>query len=246
MTFTALMVAAFCSVYILVVIMVLSSKKTRFKTVSKKEYLRPLINALMIIPNIFINENNNKKRIKDIEALADMLRSLVTRLGDLGNLVRALEEQKNARPNHPQSEVINKILEELNLGCSMEVVINMWKDKVNLKKFDQIADTLLQAHNSGWTKEAIKALDKSVYALEEDIQAVRMAMEKAVLRKRKLYLTIALAWSFPIILSLFSVSDKNIFLETIYGQILMVSYVVATVFVLAKGSEYISLNIEEL
>lgn len=118
---------------------------------------------------------------------------------------------------------------------------------MRLKKFDNVVKTILQAQKEGWTSQAVKALDKAVAALERDLRAVRLAAQKAAGRKRQLYLTAATAWSFPLTLSLFSAEGgENVFLSTAPGQLLMAAYLLGTLYVLAKGQDYISLDVEEL
>ena len=200
----------------------------------------------VFLPSLLIQRRHSRKRLQDLAALTDCLRQLVSRLPDQGSFVRALEVQIALQPLQPMTPVLRHVLEELRLGSGLEEALALWQQRVRLRKFDNVAQTMLQAQREGWTSQAVKALDKAVHALEQDRQAVELAAQKAAGRKRQLYLTLAAAWSFPLTLSLFSTGGENIFLNTLPGQLLLAAYAGISLFVLARGQDYISLDVEEL
>jgi len=161
-------------------------------------------------------------------------------------LSRAMEMVIECDANGKSAGVLRRVLEELHLGGSVRDAVEIWKDMVGLKKFDHVADTLIQANQDGWTPVAIKALDKSVEGLEGDLRAVLLVAQKAARRKQQLYLALATAWSFPLILSMMDTGQKNIFLCSAAGKTLTFAYVAVSLIVVVKGQEYLSLNVDEL
>ena len=201
----------------------------------------------VFLPSLLLKRRGERKRLEDLEDLTDCLRQLVARLPDQASFTRALEVQIAAQPGQRLTPVLIQVLEELRLGSGMTEAMELWRRRMRLKKFDNVVKTILQAQKEGWTSQAVKALDKAVAALERDLRAVRLAAQKAAGRKRQLYLTAATAWSFPLTLSLFSAEGgENVFLSTAPGQLLMAAYLLGTLYVLAKGQDYISLDVEEL
>ncbi len=199
------------------------------------------------LPGLLISRRRGRKRLEDLAALADCLRQLVARLPDQGSLIRAMEVQLAVQPGHRLAPVLGRVLEELRLGSGLEEALELWQERMGLRKFDSVVRTMLQAQKEGWSPQAVKALDTAVGALEQDLQAVRLAAQKAAARKRQLYLALATAWSFPLILSFFSTGEgKNVFFSTLPGQALMAAYLSGSLYVLIKGQSYISLNVEEL
>ena len=201
---------------------------------------------LLFLPRLVIQSRKHRQRLETLTALTDSLRQLAARLPDQGSLARAIEmvvENENGRDN---TSVLRVVLDEIQLGGNVKDAIQLWQNMVGLSKFDHVADTLIQANADGWTPAALKALNKSVEALESDLRAVLLVAQKAAGRKKQLYLTIATAWSFPLILSMMDSGRDNLYLYSTPGQILMFAYITISLYVVVKGQEYLSLNVDEL
>jgi len=120
------------------------------------------------------------------------------------------------------------------------------KAKIAFRKFDTFMETLLIAHQEGYSTEALRALEKAVEAIENDIKAVQMLEITSVKKKKELLYVILASWCFPVLLSFMNTGNINVYLDTPYGKILMFSYIISTLLVLLKGEEYLSLRIDEL
>ena len=142
--------------------------------------------------------------------------------------------------------IFDAFLRDVALGGSVrEALINL-KGRVNYRKFDLYVEHLLYAHYEGFTVTAINALDKAVQAIEFDLRAVQIVQEQSREKKKKLYLTLLIAWFFPLILSFVSVGETNVYLYTLPGKMVISAYVLGTIFVYVKGEEYLSLNFDDL
>ncbi|MDR1194183.1 MAG: type II secretion system F family protein [Peptococcaceae bacterium] len=201
---------------------------------------------MLILPSLIIDSRRRQQRLASLTALTDCLRQLLARLPDQGSLSRALEMVLESSGDRESTLIMGQVLDELRLGSSVREAIGLWQNKVGLKKFDHVAETMIQANKDGWTPAALSALDKSVQALEADLRAVLLAAQKSVSKKRQLYTTLLTSWSFPVILSLMNTGQKNIYLHTLAGKILIFAYVAFSLYVVVKGQEYLSLNVEEL
>ena len=201
---------------------------------------------LLFLPRQLIQNRKHKQRLGALTALTDCLRQLLARLPDQGSLSRAMEMVVENDSLGESTGVLREVLEELHLGSHVKDAVGLWRRRVGLKKFDHVAETLVQANADGWTPAALKALDKSVEALECDLRAVLLVAQKAASRKKQLYMTIATTWSFPLILSMMDTGQKNPYLYTVPGKLLIFAYVSVSLYTVVKGQEYLSLQVDEL
>ncbi len=200
----------------------------------------------LFLPGMIIQKRKNRQRLKTLEALTDCLRQLLIRLPDQGSLSRAMEMVAERESDGEAMAIARVVLDELRLGADAKDAIGLWQRMVGLRKFDHVAQTLIQSNADGWTPVALKALEKSVEALEADLRAVRLTEQKAADRKKQLYMAIAIAWSFPLILSMMDTGQINIYLHTAAGKLLIFAYVTVSLYTAAKGQEYLSINVDEL
>ncbi|MCL1848427.1 MAG: hypothetical protein FWF83_01975 [Clostridiales bacterium] len=200
----------------------------------------------LFLPRFIIQNRKHHMRLATLTALTDSLRQLSARLPDQGSLTRAMEMVVESEQARGGADVLRVVLEEIRLGGNAKDAIRLWQEMVGLRKFDNVAETLIQANADGWTPAALKALNKSVAALENDLKAVLLVAQKAASRKKQLYLAIATAWSFPLILSMMDTGQRNIYLYSTPGKLLIFAFLALTLYVLAKGQEYLSLNVDEL
>lgn len=198
------------------------------------------------LPRFLLEKKRHSLRLSLISKLTDPLRMLISRIPDQQNVTRAIEVTRDEIGEEIIRGLFDGYLQDVGLGCSVrDALINM-KRKVNLRKFDAFIDNLIQAHYDGFTREAIKALDKAVEAIEFDLRAIEKVKEQSTRNKKKLYATLAVSWMFPPLLSMVSTTGKNIYLDTFLGKILIFLYVVVSIYVYVRGEEYLSLNLDEL
>jgi len=201
---------------------------------------------MLALPRLIIQNRKQRRRLEMLAALTDCLRQLLARLPDQGSLVRAMEMVVESDSRGNNTKILGQVLEELRLGSTVKDAIGLWQGMVGLKKFDHAAETLIQANQDGWTPAALKALDKAILGLEGDLKAVLLVAQKASSGKRQLYMVLATAWSFPLILSMMDTGTANLYLHSLPGKLLIFAYVAVSLYVVVKGWEYLSLNVEEL
>lgn len=197
-------------------------------------------------PKMAIEQKRRSLRINLLSKLPDPLRLLLSRLPDQQNITRAIETTRD-EINDPQlKKIFDRYLSEVNLGASVRDALISMKYAVNLKKFDIVVENLIQAHQDGITQEAINALDKAIEAIEFDLRAIEKVKQTSNQKKKNLYTALGIVCGFIPLVSMLRTGDTNIYLETIPGKIIILLHVLGGVYVIIKGEEYLSLNLEEL
>ncbi|MGI6587191.1 MAG: hypothetical protein ACOX2N_06845 [Peptococcia bacterium] len=198
------------------------------------------------LPSFLIEKKRQSLRFNLISKLVDPLRLLLSRLPEQQNITRAVEMTRDEIVDKEIKEIFNSFLRDVAIGGSVRDALFNLKKRVSFRKFDLYVEHLLYAHYEGFTVEAISALDKAVQAIEFDLRAIQKVKEQSREKKKKLYLALVIAWLFPIILSFVSTGHSNIYLHTFPGKIVILGYVLGSIFVYIKGEEYLSLNLDEL
>ena len=201
---------------------------------------------LLVLPRLIIHHRKHRRRLETLTVLTDCLRQLLARLPDQGSLSRALEVVIESDGRGAVAGMLRQVLEAMRLGSTVREAVGLWQGMIGMRKFDHVAETLIQANADGWTPAALKALDRSINGLEGDLRAILLVAQNAVSRKKQLYIALATAWSFPLILSMMDTGRANIYLYTMPGKLLVFAYVTVSLFVVVKGQEYLSLNVDEL
>jgi len=198
------------------------------------------------LPRSLIEKKRRSSRLHLVSALAGSFRLLLSRLPEQQNITRALEKTRDEIHDESIRTLFDGYLQDLALCGSVRESLLKMKEKVNVKKCDLFFESLILAHYEGFTLQACRALDKAVEALEFDLRAIGKVAEQNRFKKRKLYLTVAVVWFFPVILSFVNTSDKNIYLHTWPGKLLLFFYFAGAIHVYVKGEEYLNLRMDEL
>lgn len=198
------------------------------------------------LPGFLIEQKKQYYRAKMISTLTDPLRMLLAKLPDQQNIAKALERTRNETGDEEVRRLLDGCLQDAAImGSIQEALLNL-KKRVALRKIDIFLDYLVQANYEGFTAEAMQALNKSLEAIEYDLRAIGKVKEQSRAKKRALYSSLAVTWLFPLILSMANTGEKNIYLETAAGKVLMLFYITGSLYVVIKGEEYLSLNLNEL
>jgi len=197
-------------------------------------------------PKFLIEKKRHNDRIYLLSRLTDPMRMLVSRLPDLQNITKAMEQTRDEIGDERVRELFDGYLKDVAIGGSVHEALLNLKRKIKLRKYDIFVEYLIQAHYEGFTAEALQALSKAIEAIEFDLRAMEKVKETSRNKKRSLYSSLGIAWFFPFILSMANTGTKNIYLETVPGKILILGYIVGSLYVLIKGEEYLSLNLDEL
>jgi len=197
------------------------------------------------LPRFMIRRYRKRQQTALLTAIPDFGRILTARLVDHHSIVRAFEIIQND-VSEPVKTLAADFLKDTGVGMGIEQALENLKARVAFRKFDILVETLLIAHHEGYSSEALRAMEKAVEAIENDIKAVEILEITSAKKKKELIYIVLASWAFPVILSFMNTGNANVYLDTVPGKILMFSYLVSTLFVLIKGEEYLSLRLDEL
>lgn len=200
----------------------------------------------MYLPWFLLERKRKNTRYRLISKLTDPLRLIISRLPEQENITRVIESTLVEIEDKRIRELFSSFVSDISLGMSVRDALANMQKEVSLRKFDVFAQNLVQAHYEGFTLQARKALDKAVEAIELDLRAVEKVREQSKNKKRKLYISLGTVWFFPLILSLVNTNEQNVYFSTLPGKLLILIYVISTVFIYVKGEEYLSINLEDL
>jgi len=197
------------------------------------------------LPRVLIKNYRKRHRMSLMMSIPDFGRMLIARLIDHHSIVRAMELTQDDI-HGPMKVTIEEFVKDVGVGLGVRPALDNMRAKLGFRKFNTLAETLAIAHAEGYSGEALKAMEKAVEAIENDVRAIEALEITARKKKRELACVVAASWAFPAVLSFMNTGNVNIYLNTIPGKVLIFFYLVSTLFVLIKGEEYLSLNLEEL
>jgi len=213
-------------------------------------FMNPLIIVSGIVagyyfPRILIQKYRKRRRMAMISSIPEFGRILAARLIDCHSIVRAMETTQNDISG-PVKTISEEFVKDIGVGLGVQPALENMKSKAGFRKFNTLAETLLIAHREGYSSEALRAIEKAVEAIENDVKAIELLHIATRKKKQELLCVVLASWAFPVILSFMNTDNVNIYLDTPAGKILMFSYIISTLLVLTKGEEYLSLRLEEL
>lgn len=213
-------------------------------------FMNPLIIVAGILggyylPRFIIRKYKKRQRMSLMVSIPDFGRVLIARLLDHHSIVRAFEMAANDISG-PMKIPAQEFVQDAGVGIGVGPALENLKVKIAFRKFNTFAETLLIAHREGYSNEALRAMEKAVEAVENDVKAIETLHLMTRKKKRELVYVVLAAWAFPVVLSFMNTGNVNIYLDTLPGKALMFSYIVSTLFVLIKGEDYLGLKLEEL
>ncbi len=199
------------------------------------------------LPGFLLEKYKKHKRMSLFREIPDPLRLMVSRLPDSENITKAIETTRNElQEGTIMREIFSQYIQDVAIyGANISLALENMKRRVNIKKFDNFVENLKMADINGKDR-AINALEKTIETMEFDLRAIEKVRLQTAKKKRSIYMVILISWFFPVILSAMHTGDKNIYLYTIPGKILMFLYLIGSIYTVIKTDEYLSLNLEEL
>lgn len=196
-------------------------------------------------PRYVVLKIKKKKRMDILKELPDNLKILTSKLMDFPQLQQALNASISDM-NGQTKEMFELVKNGLDLGLKPEVVLFEMAQKVKVNKFYDYVEKLLMANTDGYTEQAIKSLKESIEAMSFDITEINALDIKKKKEKKDFIIIVACCWAMPVLVSGLNAENGNIFLDTWWGQLYIVSFFVSTIYAIVKGDDYLSLNLDEL
>lgn len=198
-----------------------------------------------LLPRYVILRMKRSRREEKLFELPDNLKTFTSKLIDFPSVQSALEKAIPDLHGTTKS-VFEVILADLKTGFPLESVLEQAKKEMKISRFSEYCEKLLVAQEQGFHDQAIKSLKETTREFSEDNLIVKDLFIKSKKDRKNLYQVMVMAWAIPIALSTFNITNVNIFLDTVVGQIYIVVFVILTVFVFVKADEWLAVNIDNL
>lgn len=199
-----------------------------------------------MVPRYIVVKIKKSKRMGILQDLPDTLSLFTSRLGDFPSIQRSLEVALPEMKGRVTESIYTQALRGLQIGFPVDKVLDEMSTQIKIRKFNDFAEKLMMANTEGFNHRSISSLNQTIKEIAEDIKEIESLKIKSRKEKRSLAMIILLSWIMPIILSFLNSGNANIFLDTAYGQIFIVSFFITTLYTIMKGDDYLSLNLDEL
>ena len=202
--------------------------------------------ALMFtLPRAIVLRIKRANRRRTLFDLPPNLRLFIAKLSDFGNAQKALE---NAMPEMDgvTKPIFEAACNKLRVGMPLDRVLDEWVHDLKIRKLEDFAERLKLAAVEGYHRRSLDSLKETVAEIDEDITAIKTLDIEAKSKKRQLFLISVMSWAMPLLMSFMNNNNGNVYLNTVYGQIFIVSFAASTLYAIGKGSDYLSLNLDEL
>ncbi|MDY7989820.1 hypothetical protein UY286_05140 [Paenibacillus polymyxa] len=197
------------------------------------------------LPRAIVLKVKRKIRQNILFDLPANLRLFISKLADFPNIQKGME---NALPD--MSGVTKPIFEQasnqLRVGLPLDRVLDEMMAELRIRKMEDFMDKLLLTQREGFHTRSLESLRETVEEISEDIQQIQELEIEAKRKRRDLLLISIMAWIMPVLLSFMNTGNGNVFLNTSFGQIYIVSFAAATLFSISKGDDFLSLNLDKL
>jgi len=197
------------------------------------------------LPKFVVMQIKKHKRYSFFEALPDSLKFIVAKLIDYGSIPKAMESALPDIAPHIR-EPFNKFVKSIKLNLTVEQALKELANEVKIRKFTDFTETLLLAHTEGINEHSVNTLNTIIDTMVEDVRAIKNIQIICKKDKQDVLVVLLVCWFIPIALSFLNSNNINLFLDTFIGQMIMFSYFLTTIFVVVKGDEYSSLDLDEL
>lgn len=197
------------------------------------------------LPRAIVLKVKRKIRQNVLFDLPANLRLFISKLADFPNIQKALEHSLS-----DMSGVTKPIFEQasnqLRVGFPLEKVLDDMMAKLRIRKMEDFMEKLVLTQTEGFHARSLESLRETVEEISEDIQQIQELEIDAKRKRRDLFLISIMAWLMPILLSFLNTGNENVFLNTSFGQVYIVSFAGATLFSISKGDDFLSLNLDKL
>ncbi|OAB30517.1 type II secretion system F family protein [Paenibacillus macquariensis] len=198
-----------------------------------------------MLPRYFVSKLKRNRRQKILFELPGNLKLLTSKLIDFPSVQSALEQSVNDMHGETKT-FFEEMLADLKTGFSVESALIEMKRKTCIKRFDDFAEKLLMADEQGFHDRSIHSLKETGRDMTADNLVLKEMQIKAKKDMRNLYIVTILSWAMPTVLSSVNTNNSNVFLDTQYGQIYIVFFVLVTLYSIIKAEDFVSLNLDEI
>lgn len=197
------------------------------------------------LPRTIVLKVKRKIRQNVLFDLPSNLRLFISKLTDFPNVQKALENAV-LDMDGVTKPVFEKASNQLRVGLPVDRVFEEMLGELRIRKMEDFLDKLRMAQMEGFHPQSLDSLKETVDEIGEDITEIQELDIEAKSKRKQLFTVIGMAWMMPVMMSFMNNGNANVFLNTLHGQIYIVSFAAATLFSIGKGDDYLSLNLDKI
>lgn len=197
------------------------------------------------LPRTIVLKVKRKIRQNVLFDLPSNLRLFISKLTDFPNVQKALENAV-LDMDGVTKPIFEKASNQLRVGLPIDRVFEEMLSELKIRKMEDFLDKLRMAQMEGFHPQSLDSLKDTVDEIGEDITQIQELDIEAKSKRKQLFTVIGMAWMMPVMMSFMNNGNANVFLNTLHGQIYIVSFAAATLFSIGKGDDYLSLNLDKV
>ncbi|MCP1133323.1 hypothetical protein NKT34_08480 [Paenibacillus polysaccharolyticus] len=197
------------------------------------------------VPRTIVLKVKRKIRQNVLFDLPSNLRLFISKLTDFPNVQKALENAV-LEMDGVTKPVFEKASNQLRVGLHVDRVFDEMIGEFRIRKMEDFLDKLKLAQMEGFHAQSLDSLKETVEEIGEDITQIQELELEAKSKRRQLFTVIGMSWMMPVMMSMMNNGNANVFLNTLHGQVYIVSFAAATLYAIGKGDDYLSLNLDKI
>ncbi|GIP61131.1 type II secretion system F family protein [Paenibacillus woosongensis] len=208
------------------------------------------IGISFVAPKIMISQVKYQRRKEMLLNLPGNLRLLTSKLRDCKSLQKALEMSIPLMQGIT-AETFERAHKSLQLGVDVSTVVMRMKKEIRFKQFDDYCEKLLMGSRDGFHSRVIDGTRETIDDIYDDMQLLQKMDIKNKRKRLEAYLIFGLCFTFPYLFRYMESEmakeiGQVITLDTLIGQLLIVSMAFVSLLGIWKRDTYLRLNLDDL
>jgi hypothetical protein len=204
----------------------------------------------IIVPKIWISHVKYKQRREVLINLPGNLRLLTSKLPDCKSMQKSLE---TALPlmNGVTTVSFERLYQSLQLGVDLQTAINKIKQEINFRQFDDFCEKVLSGEKDGYHNRVVESMRETIDDIYADMHLLKEMDIKNRKKQGEVYWLFTFFFGFVYLFRFMEVQlaeqlRQSLTLDTIFGQLLIVSMAITAIIGLWKKDNYLRLNLDDL
>lgn len=196
------------------------------------------------VPRYFVVRNKRRKRLSLFTNLPEALSMINSRTLSLG-YVRAVEASYNdmAKDVRPYFE---DFIQSINATIPFNQAMMNLAAQIRFKKFQEYVAQVIMAKDAGFKDVAVENIADQINLFREDLRAVEQIKLESRAEKRNVFMVVGINMALPIILNILNPRYYTLFFHTFLGQFLLFFTFITCIFVILKGGEVLTLDLDKI
>jgi hypothetical protein len=204
----------------------------------------------IIVPKIWISHVKYKKRREILMNLPGNLRLLTSKLRVCKSMLKSLEASLPLM-NGVTTASFERLYQSLQIGIDLQTAIKKIKQEIHFKQLDDYCEKVLMGEKDGYHNRVIQSMRETIDDIYADTQLLKEMDIKNRKKQGEVYWLFTLFFGFVYLfrymeLQLAEQLGSSLTLDTLFGQLLIVSMATTALIGLWKKDTYLRLNLDDL